>query len=251
MSDSAPENALFASYFAASLFAIVTVFYFIQAVLAYLQARTPQKVKMLDGNEAETTLFSAFKYFDEGISNSIWAFLILGIFLPMVLTSLSNIVPILHGKITSTDGQLQISRPAASAYYICIALISVLITLEFSYIHNLRRRAPEWVPFLLVALVLDLTTLLVIIFAVTPPVEWKINPSGITRIMMLFTVIFALISTFGVLVLARTASALHDGLIDFSNEDQNEHDVEKGAVDNEAHIEHLENHEKVTGVIKK
>ena len=58
-------------------------------------------------------------------------------------------------------------------YYVCLALIGVLITLEFSYLHTLRRSAAAWIPMLLSALVLDLITLLVFIFVIGNPHFWQ------------------------------------------------------------------------------
>lgn len=98
-------------------------------------------------------------------------------------------------------------------YHVCLTFIGVLITLEFSYVHTLRRSAPDWIPMLLSALVLDLITLLVLIFVVGNPDDWKgTPPATATQTAYAVATIAAFISSVVILVLARTAGALHDDL---------------------------------------
>ena len=100
-------------------------------------------------------------------------------------------------------------------YYICLTCIGVLITLEFSYLHTLRRSAPDWLPMLLSALVLDLIAMLVLIFVVGNPDDWKPNyPAATTLQAFLIATGIALLSSLLILVLARTAGALHDKQIE-------------------------------------
>ena len=103
-------------------------------------------------------------------------------------------------------------------YYVCLACIGVLITLEFSYLHALRRNAHDWVPMLLSALVLDLITMLVLIFVVGNPVDWQLgHPDGRTVWAFLIATVVALLSSLLILVLARAKGALRDGQIDLSD----------------------------------
>ena len=101
-------------------------------------------------------------------------------------------------------------------YFLCIACIGVLITLEFSFLHALRVSAQDWIPMLLSALVVDLITLMILVFVVGNPMEWKAqHPDEFTQISFYIASLFALVSSFLILILARTAGALHDGQIEF------------------------------------
>lgn len=211
----------FDGYFSVVIFALLSIFYLIQIYLACTKGMVLRDAIRPNSTNGKTNLFLALKTFDGGLSNSIWAFLILGIFLPVMLASMSNVVPILHGRLIPP--QSPVTPLSASPFYIYISLIMILITLEFSYIHNLRKEASEWITFLLVALVLDLITLLILIFVLTPPIEWKTKISSITQFMMAFTALCSLLSTFLVLVLARVAGALNEKTIDFPEIDKASH----------------------------
>ena len=102
-------------------------------------------------------------------------------------------------------------------YYLCLSFVTILITLEFSYLHSLRRSAPDWIPMLLSALVLDLIALLVLVFVVGNPTDWSYpHPQFLTRVAFGIATIVAVVSSVYILMLARTAGALHDGQIDTS-----------------------------------
>ncbi len=210
------------SYFYAAVLTLITVFYFIQSLLSYRKAFSVQTVKTLKGTRRDTTLFEAMKYFDGGLSNSVWVFFILSFFLPIFLASMGNIIPVFHVTENNSSISDKIPPVTAALYYVYISLLIVLITLEFSYIHNLRKKSADWIPFLLVALVLDMATLLLFTFGIgTPSKLWV---QTITQVMMMFTSFCALTSTFFVLILARAAGALQDDEIKFPEEDTAETD---------------------------
>ncbi len=107
-------------------------------------------------------------------------------------------------------------------YHLCLACIGVLITLEFSYVHTFRRSAPDWIPLLLAALVLDLITLLVLVFVVGNPADWRgAAPHKYTQLMYVVATCAALVSSFVILITARIAGLLFHELALTSNEDRN------------------------------
>ena len=220
-----PGTFEFIGLFAVSIFAILAAFYLVQIFLTWNRAKIPAPAYTRSGVEGKISLFFALKHFDGGFQNTIWTFLILGIFLPVVLTSLSDVVPLLEP--TNKADERQFSK---TLYFVYISIISVIITLEFSYIQNLRNSASQWTPFLLVALVLDLTALLVFIFGIKHPETWATEPAFFTQLMMFITSVAALFSSFLILILSRTAGALHDRQIEFPIiedwEDQHREDQE-------------------------
>ena len=143
-----------------------------------------------------------------------WVFSILAVLLPVFLTTMADLVPLFQDSGTSES---QTSPPLGSKllYIVSVGCIGVLITLEFSYLHTLRKSAAEWIPMLLVALALDLIFLLILNFVIRNPDSWNPpHPSSFTIAMLILTTIFATISSFSILVLARVAGALHDGQFD-------------------------------------
>ena len=211
---------------AAALFALLSTLYLIQLILSYWRAKVPVDAKRPDGTTGRISLTDALPHFDGGFQNTIWVFLILGIFLPIALTSLNDTVAVLGDSPPNEP-----IRTVPLLYFVYVSAITVIITLEFSYIHNLRNGAPEWIPFLLVAVVLDFTTLLVFAFVLRHPDTWTVAvaiqaetaettsvpfPMGpITQSAMLLTTVIAVLSSIVVLVLARAAGALHANQINF------------------------------------
>ena len=98
-------------------------------------------------------------------------------------------------------------------YYVCLACLGVLITLEFSYLYTLRRSAPDWMQMLLSALALDLIAMLMLIFVVGIPTSWTraALPHIMTSTSFAIATIVALVSSVLILLLARTSGVLHDG----------------------------------------
>ena len=104
---------------------------------------------------------------------------------------------------------------AQYVYYLCLSCISILITLEFSYLHTLRESASDWIPMILSALVLDLIALLGLIFIVGNPNDWvSARPTFVSQVSFGVVTFVAFVSSFFILILARTAGALNDNKID-------------------------------------
>ena len=262
--------------------------YLVQIFIAINKASKPMEVKGAENSKFRLTLFNCLNSFDDGLRN-IWAFFILALVLPVVLTSLVNVIPIVasalqtyntetqeikravldviewairreQGTTTQTESVFIIESGPESLniikekidlyrtwsesgiesignnqpgshllYYVCLACVSVLITLEFSYLHTLRISASEWIPMLLAALVIDFMALLTLNFVVGNPNLWPAvldsqssshnvvyHPTFLTNISITIATIFAICSSLSILVLARAAGGLHDGKIEVS-----------------------------------
>ena len=205
------------------------MFHLVQIVIAIFRALESKEVNRSNGKKIQISLYESLKIFDGGLRN-IWAFFILVIFVPLFLTSMGNIDPVLevldmsesnascegaastNGTVTCNDRTdlIRLNPRSSVLYFICLAMVGVLITLEFSYVHNLRNSATEWVPMLLVALALDFATLLALTFVLENPHEWQAGLNWIVEIMMIVTTFLALLSSFMILVLARMKGALSD-----------------------------------------
>lgn len=212
------ERRAFVGNMAVSTFLILCLLYAGHILFATKRIITPASARRPDGTEGRISIAQAMRYFDGGSSN-FWAFLILTLFLPIFLSSLSDVVPALDpdlNKIDKAYHELFISSLGTQiVYFISVVTISVLITLEFSYIHTLRRSVPDWIPMLLVALAMDFVTLLVFNFIVRHPNHWAVEPSTFTRLAMILAAIMAFVSSCLILISARTAAALNDGQVDF------------------------------------
>ena len=212
----------FANIVAVVVFIVLYALYTVQMFVAIRRASRPVSAKRRDGSKVSISILQAVSYFDGGLSH-IWPFLILTFCLPIFLSSISDVVPVLYpslDKIDESSHQLFVSSSGAQlVYFVSIVTISVLITLEFSYIYNLGQDVSEWRPTLLVALVLDLANLLVFNLVVRHPDQWIYSPSALIQIGMVLAAGLAFSSTFLILIFARTAAALNAGQIDFPTSD--------------------------------
>lgn len=215
------QQEFFVSSLTVAVLFALTVLYLVQGFLAIQRARLPFTVKRSDETQTETSLYQATLYFDGGYRN-LWVFFILAIFFPVFLASMADTLPFIDKFNNNIDklnnnlleGSLPIKFLVPRVpveYFICLAVIVVLITLEFSYVHNLRESAPAWISMLLVALALDFATLLTLTFLVKQPETWKKTLNEWAEIFMLVTTLVAFFTSFIILVLARTAGAVSDG----------------------------------------
>ena len=181
-------------------------FYGVQAVIAWFRAGTrPNDPK---GEGPNKTLIDVVKEYDGGLPN-VWTFLVLAIICPLFLNAMGNMLPLRSDNVTY-------DRTAAALYYLCLAAIGVIITLELSYVYNLRRSAKDWIAMLVVAIALDIITLLVFFNFLGNPTTWGNESLDTwTRTMMVCTTLLALVSSFLILIFARAAGALADGQVHF------------------------------------
>ncbi len=219
------QQEFFISYLTVAVFFALTLLYLVQGFLAIQRAKLPLAVKRPDEKQTETNLFQATLYFDGGYRN-LWVFFILAIFFPVFLASMADTLPFIDklnnktshpesssladGKPSELPAKFIVPRVPVE-YFICLAVIVVLITLEFSYVHYLRESAPAWISILLVALALDFATLLTLTVLVKQPDAWEKTMNELAEIFMLVTTLVAFFTSFIILVLARTAGAVSDG----------------------------------------
>ena len=195
----------FAANFSITVFAALFLCYTVQAALAAIRAATKESVRGSDGEQRQVTLWQVVRIYDGGMAN-VWTFFILAIFSPVLLTGLGNILPFVQIS-THPD------RLSAALYSLCLAAIGVIITLELSYVHNLRTSAKDWIPMLVVAIALDIITLVVFFSFVINPHQWGVPLAPGTRTTMLSATVAAVMSSFMILIFARCAGALTDGQV--------------------------------------
>ena len=228
------------------VFSTLCLLYVIQLIIALVRAAQPMK-HLFDSTERVISIHQAAKVFDGGLRNNFWTFGVLAIFLPVVLAVLSNAitsVSLLQGSAqmgdlgralrlalddiettavidssvvaqftTSFLGYYEtLSRqgflpPPGFLVHLFVTIIIVLIALEFSYIHNLRRVRSDWISMLLVASTLDFATILAIVLASRHTLDIYILP------FMGVTTALALLSTYFVLVYSRISGALSEGQV--------------------------------------
>ena len=197
-----------------ALFMALSVCYTVQGVFAHLRAR-----ERLDESPSDVSVtLRDVVLFHEGGRLNVWTFFALAILSPVLLSSIGNMTPL-----TGVTSQVQYDRPAAAMYFLCLAVIAVLLTLELSHVYQLRRTAREWIPMLVVSIALDILTLLIFLLFVKNPSFWagpvpsanpleaNLLPGGLsweTEVSMVGTTILALFSSFWILVYARTTDAL-------------------------------------------
>ena len=251
----------FAYEHASLIFSALILFYLIQILIALYRSTQPFSPAPVQDKSIQITLLDAAKSFDGGLRN-IWTFFILVIFVPAFFATLGDMTPLIDDpKALSNieqksipasdpvgqlpDGTLVTVDPSvdadalnalkkadsdayeralrsAASYFLCVSILVVLITLEFSYLHNLRRSATEWVSMLLVALALDLATMLTITLLLRNPHGWTKALASSIEIFMWTTTVLALLSSFLILVLARTAGAVFDNQVDLRSIDYND-----------------------------
>ena len=210
-------NNYFADNVAVWILGFLTFLYVGQILWAINDASKPIDEKYIGSNvDVQIRLYECLKVFDDGVRN-MWVFFVLAVLLPVVLSTMADLVPIFQGGSKSrVPDDFAPSPELKLLYVICAGCIGVLMTLEFSYLHTLRKSAAEWIPMLLAALALDLIVLLVLNFVIRNPDVWDQSIAQTTVIALILATIVAITSSFCVLVLARVAGALHDGQIDIS-----------------------------------
>ncbi len=184
---------------------VFTALYMVQLSIAISRGANENALTREDG--VRPPLFQCIGGFDGGPHN-LWVFVLLAFMFPVFLTSLVNIYPLFQG-----DGETSGFRPTF-LYYLCVSCVCVLMTLEFSYLHTLRNNARNWSAMMLAALVLDLMTLLVLLFLVQTPNDWAESlPSIWTQAAYCVATAAAVVSSLFILMLSRVAGAVFDGQV--------------------------------------
>ena len=230
------ESREFSESVAIYLFSALVFCYFLQWSGARDRAGNPidephKEQKDQKNDRTRITLWDVVRHHDGGLHN-VWNFFVLVVFWPVVLTAMGNMIAL--------TGPVEYERWPATIYHLCLATIGVLITLELSHVYHVRRSASEWIPMLIVAIGLDVLGLLILFGLVKNPSFW-LNPQlgidtadasqlldeevqeqlqmavrrdgtlgSLTLLFMGATTLLAILSSFTILVLARTAAALRD-----------------------------------------
>ena len=186
---------------AAWILAVFTCLYLAQLSIAALRGFN-ENTESRDG-VTRPPLFRCLRGFDDGPHN-LWVFVLLAFMFPVFLTSLVNIYPLFGADVYENFA-------TRFSYYLCVSCVCVLMTLEFSYLHTLRKSARGWSAMMLAALVLDLMTLLVLLFLVRTPQDWTSNhPSSWTHAAFCIATFTAAASSLSILILSRVAGAVYD-----------------------------------------
>lgn len=128
------------------------------------------------------------------------------------------------------------SRSAMFVYYVSLTAAIVLITLEVSHIHMLRKSAADWLPYLAVSLVFDVIVLIALHAIVLYPSLWEEKgyyPSRVTVAGMATATVVAAVVTSSILLFARVASDVNNEKIDvrkFGVQEDGEDDESEGGI---------------------
>ena len=213
------SNPDFAETLPSILLFSLFVCYFIQCVIVIRRAdegvEARQRSPGRDQNdERAVRLRDVVRHHDGGLRDA-WTFFLLAVFCPVLLTGIGDMIPLTSGDWGYNAGS------SAALYFACLATIGVLITLELSHVYHLRRNANEWIPMLVVAIALDILTLLIFFTLIGHPATWLDTGdgtlTGMLRWMMSITTVIALYSSLVVLVYARAAGALSDEQVDLAD----------------------------------
>ena len=214
-------NADFAENLSLTLLALLSLCYLIQAIIVNRRAnegveerqQRPGQDQDAERDLGGVRLRDVVRHHDGGLRN-VWAFFLLAVFCPVLLTGIGDMIPLTSDNSGYNDGFSTV------LYFACLATIGVLITLELSHVYHLRRSANEWIPMLVGAIGLDILALLVFFTLIGHPAMWldvwDETLASRMRWAMFITTGLALYSSFVVLVYARAAGALLDDQVDLA-----------------------------------
>ena len=207
-------------------FSVLLGCYAYQYRTARRQARKP--IEKSKGAVSTASLTAVIEH-GYGWVYSGWTFVVLALGLPILLNTLGNV----HGIML---GSAFLPEWSAFVYYFSVAAIGVTITLEFSYVYTLWKTGSDWIHVLLVAIVLDIGTLLVLFLVVAHPNSWdalaatysqsgledrigippRPGPGFLTTFIMFLTTCAALVSSATILVYARADSTVRNKEVDLA-----------------------------------
>lgn len=206
--------ALYAS-FSSIVIGLLICFYVAQIIIAFYQSTSVIGEIESDSTKTKITLFDCVWSYDGGMKN-IWVFFVLAIVLPVFLNSISELNEIISHILSEEPVSTLTPYLQRWLYYLSLAVVGVLITLEFSYIHMLRKSAPDWIAMLLSAIVLDFIYLLVLVFVVRSSHVDKGEVGGWAFLSIFIATIIALASSLFILLLSRVSGAINDKQFDIS-----------------------------------
>ena len=180
---------------------IMPLCYFLQAGFCVRMAKDTKLPKYYSRAKNLTIWRSLWK--DDKSKFRIWSFVIMAFFFPFMFGIVPDIVSELGDTRSDTDG-----ITARNIYKICIAILTVLITVEFTHLAN----APSsqiWQRMLVVSLAFDIITLLILTYYFMGSVDPHLNSGPTTLGLMTVVNLFAFISSFFIVVCVRELT-IHD-----------------------------------------
>ena len=223
------EPDLLATVIVTDMMSVVIILYVIQAFTAIAMSLKSQEKRVVEVHnewkEVRLDGSSLFKWtIDDAFhNNGPWIFLIVAIFLPVVLSVIPDIISMFANdnfKISSGSFLTETKfKTTGIIYYLCLSLIAVFITIEASILMSLKDIAGVWIGMILAAMILDITSFLILYGMGDPREEWdgkKFEVSGaefifvlayVCTISSLLTIMFARASRemiFEALVMERT-----------------------------------------------
>lgn len=93
-----------------------------------------------------------------------------------------------------------------AAYFGCVSLITVLITVELTLLFDLRNEGKRWQTMLVTALGLDIVSLFLLTSYIEAPTKWHTEASPWTAIFMAMTAFAALLSSFVIVLFSKSAN---------------------------------------------
>ena len=166
------------------------------------------------GRRAPTVWDSLWK--DVEAQFGTWAFVIMAFVIPFMLGIVPDIATLsgqLFREVPSPDGAngSAISKAGITAevvYGIAITVLTVLITVEFTYLANVLNQR-IWQRMLVVALALDIISLIVLSYFVFDPKHVTHELGGVTILMIGATALSAFLSSFLIIVCVRELGTLN------------------------------------------
>jgi hypothetical protein len=110
-------------------------------------------------------------------------------------------VPHMHTSVAAEQRAIDVA-----AYYGCVAIITVLITVELTLLFDLRNEGRRWQGMLVVALGLDVVSLFIFTTHIGHPRDWSTLSSTWTWVYMLVAGCSALASSFVIVLLSKSAN---------------------------------------------
>ena len=142
-------------------------------------------------------------------SSGPWILLIVAIFLPTMLSFIPHTM-LVFSDIIQVDGDSPLTETDLQIigliYYLCVSLIAVLITMEASFLMNLRDVGGIWTSMLLASMVIDIISLF-FLHNIGSPLQWKGTgfEGGATGVYIFFLIFFSFFSSFLTILFARAS----------------------------------------------
>jgi hypothetical protein len=203
--DAASANSLptGSNEFVVLLLVIMSCLYVIQALLALARA-SAQKITTSRYEQQQpaatpprTLLAETFSW-GEPFTRT-WLATIAILAIPVLLTWLPSLP---HSHIDTPEERAN----DIAAYFLCVSIITVLITVELTLLFGLRGQGTQWRAMLVTALGLDVVSLYLFTGYIQHPKLWHTTSTSWTWIYMVMTGCLALASSFVIVLFSKSAN---------------------------------------------